>query len=387
MQLSVPTMLVTTIVSAVLVSMVLPFARRRREAPGIREATASALCFAGSCVLILLKDHISPAARIVPSNGLLWMGFALQWLAYARFDDRSARAKTPLGLTAGAVGVFALLYAAGADYRERAFYASAMVAMLSVASIHQLMRDGGLRRERSRAIGVALAGVTIACQAVRVPLLLALPSGDGALLSGTTEQAVAFFPAMVHVLGVGLGFLVMHVERTEAEAQQAALTDPLTGCANRRAFAVTVTEELARFEGGGEAFAVLLTDIDRFKAVNDTHGHAAGDEVIRAFAEHLTAGVRAGDTVARLGGEEFCVLVRGADASAARGLAERLGQALREQPARVGGTEIGVTASFGVAVARKSEGWEELFGRVDRALYAAKSGGRDRVVVEEAASG
>jgi diguanylate cyclase (GGDEF)-like protein len=381
MQLSVPTMLVTSVVSAVLVSIVLPFARRRREAPGIREATLSALCFAGSCVLILLKDHLPDAVRIVPSNGLMWLGFALQWLAYARFDAPGARARVPIGLTLAAIVVFGACWAVGADYRERSFFASAMVASLSAASVHQLVRDGGLRRERSRVIGVTLAGVAILCQIGRVPLLLELPSGDGALLSGTTEQAVAFIPAMFHVLGVGLGFLVMHVERTEAEAQRSALTDPLTGCANRRAFAARVTEELALLARGGVGFSVILTDIDRFKLVNDTHGHAAGDLVICRLAEVLGGGVRAGDVVARLGGEEFCVLARGADAAAAEGLATRLGEVLRERCVAAPSAEIRVTASFGVAAARADEGWDALFARADRALYAAKTAGRDRVVV------
>jgi hypothetical protein len=262
MQLHVPTMLVTTIVSAVLVGVVLPLARRRGDAPGIREATVSALCFAGACVLILLRDHVPDAARIVPSNALMWFGFAFQWWAYARFDDSRASARVPLGATALAVVGFAVVYAMGADYRERSFYASAVVGALAAASGWQLLREGGLRRERARRIGVALAIVTIACQLVRVPLLLAMPSGDGALLSGTLDQSVAFVPAMVHVLGVGLGFLVMHVERTEAEAQHAARTDPLTGCANRRAFAAHVAGALARMAAGAGPVAVILTDLD-----------------------------------------------------------------------------------------------------------------------------
>ncbi len=380
MQLSVPTMLVTTIVSAMLVSVVLPFARRHREAPGIREATISALCFAGSCALILLKDRIGDAARIVPSNGLMWIGFAYQWLAYRRFDTPQASSRLPMGTTLLGVAAFAVVWAAGADYRERSLYASAMVASLAAASIVELVRDGRLRREKSRLIGVSMASVAVLCQVIRVPLLLALPSGDGALLSGSLEQSVAFFPAMVHVLGVGLGFLVMHVERTEGQALQAAMTDPLTGCANRRAFTVQVDDAL-KTARSAETVGILLTDIDRFKAVNDTHGHAVGDVVIRHFAAVLWEGVRTSDVVARLGGEEFCVLLRGTDLAGAEALAMRLGDQLREQPAREGGATIRVTASFGVATARAGEDWAALFARADRALYEAKAAGRDRVIV------
>jgi diguanylate cyclase (GGDEF)-like protein len=186
---------------------------------------------------------------------------------------------------------------------------------------------------------------------------------------------------MMHVLGVGLGFLVMHVERNEVHAQEAALTDPLTGCANRRAFSLRVSEELAHSARSGEPLSLVLTDIDRFKSVNDTHGHAVGDLVIRRLADVLREGVRTSDVVARLGGEEFCVLLRGADAAVAERLAERLGHALRSRPVETDGGFVRVTASFGVAAAERGEAWEALFSRADRALYEAKTAGRDRVKV------
>lgn len=118
--------------------------------------------------------------------------------------------------------------------------------------------------------------------------------------------------------------------------------------------------------------------IDRFKAVNDTHGHAVGDRVIQHVAAVLREGTRASDRVARLGGEEFCVLLRDADVASAERLAERLGAAIRERPVEVGGAAVRVTASFGVAGALAGESWDALFTRADRALYEAKTAGRDR---------
>lgn len=126
---------------------------------------------------------------------------------------------------------------------------------------------------------------------------------------------------------------------------------------------------------------IPLTDIDRFKAVNDTHGHAVGDVVIRHFAAVLRKGVRTSDVVARLGGEEFWVLLRGTDLAGAEALAMRLGDQLREQSAREEGATILLKASFGVATARPDEDLAALFARADRALYEAKAWGRDRVIV------
>ena len=382
MQLHVPTMLITTIVSAILVGLVLRFAGSHGDAPGLRETRLSAFCLASACLLILLRDLVPEAVRIISSNGLMWMGFALQWQAYARFDGRSGPTRGPLVATATAIVCFAAIYALGADYRTRSMIASVVVAGLALGSAWQLMANGGLRRERARGIGAGFAIVTSISQCVRIPLLVQLPSGDGALLSGSLEQSVAFFPAMVHVLGVGLGFLVMLVERNEAQAEAASRTDPLTGSANRRAFTQAMTVALAQRARGGARVSIVLADIDRFKSVNDTHGHTAGDAVIISMAQSFAREVRPGDIVARLGGEEFCVMVRDAGVEEAGALAHRLAERLRGTPIAVGDQTLAVTASFGVAEAHADDHWESLFARADRALYASKANGRDRVTID-----
>lgn len=156
-----------------------------------------------------------------------------------------------------------------------------------------------------------------------------------------------------------------------------AHTDPLTGLANRRAGRERLEQALSQAAPGG--VAVVLADLDHFKAVNDRYGHPVGDQVLREVAFRLDQELREEDLLVRWGGEEFLVLAQGADLEQARRLAQRLGAAVQERP--VLGT-IGVSLSFGVAVFRPGDSAETLLERADQALYRAKHLGRRRVEVE-----
>jgi two-component system cell cycle response regulator len=159
-------------------------------------------------------------------------------------------------------------------------------------------------------------------------------------------------------------------------ALEQAVTDPLTGVFNRRYLRRHLQGLLAGRAPGVEVAALVL-DLDHFKAVNDQHGHAAGDEALRAVARTLRANLRAVDTVARYGGEEFVVVMPATTEAEAAVAGERLRQAVAEQPA-IGATRI--TVSIGVAVScREEETPETLIGRADQALYGAKRAGRNRV--------
>jgi diguanylate cyclase (GGDEF)-like protein len=157
--------------------------------------------------------------------------------------------------------------------------------------------------------------------------------------------------------------------------------DALTGLLSRRPLERLLQVEGERHGRTGSSYALLSIDIDHFKEINDRHGHAVGDVVLARVARTLRACSREGDSVARMGGEEFCTLLPGADEASARQIAQRLLQAVRElQHPELGGA-LRVTVSIGLAVARSdAEPVTGLMLRVDRALYAAKRAGRDRVV-------
>ena len=167
-----------------------------------------------------------------------------------------------------------------------------------------------------------------------------------------------------------------------------ALTDSLTGLYNRR-YAMRHMEGLMdRVKTSGKALSVLVCDLDHFKNVNDTYGHAAGDEVLKQFAQRATASMRNFDMVARTGGEEFVCLLPDTDGQAALKVAERLCKRVSDTPMKVDGAPddgITVTVSIGLAATSKVMSGEELLKIADAALYRAKQGGRNRVVADPSA--
>ncbi|MBW5484814.1 putative bifunctional diguanylate cyclase/phosphodiesterase [Streptomyces bambusae] len=173
--------------------------------------------------------------------------------------------------------------------------------------------------------------------------------------------------------------------RLQAQLQHSAEHDPLTDLPNRALFTRRVRQALAGRRAGDHSTAVLFIDLDGFKAVNDSIGHQAGDELLVEAARRLQDSVRAGDTAARLGGDEFAALILGdggRDRSAreyqVREIAERL-RATLSQPYRIGGGEVRVAASIGVAFADPGITPSDLMRNADLAMYRAKAGGKDRV--------
>lgn len=169
------------------------------------------------------------------------------------------------------------------------------------------------------------------------------------------------------------------------ELERLATTDPLTGLANRRTFESCAAGEIARARRHKRPLAVVMADIDHFKRVNDVHGHAGGDEALRAIAGILTNSLRGGgDLAARLGGEEFVLLLPECDADSASRLAERLRTTIAASETSSGADVITLTSSFGVSEWLPAEkDFEPAMKRADKALYRAKSNGRNRVEVEE----
>ncbi len=173
----------------------------------------------------------------------------------------------------------------------------------------------------------------------------------------------------------------------EWRLQRLATTDGLTGASNRRFFSDKLNEEIERAERYGHPLTLILLDIDRFKAVNDTKGHSDGDKALQAIAAIGIESGRASDTFARLGGEEFVMLLPHTELEAGLAFAERLRTRIETHSIAGESGNFRVTASFGVASLKRHENGDTLVARADTALYLAKSSGRNRVVSQRELQG
>jgi diguanylate cyclase (GGDEF)-like protein len=169
-----------------------------------------------------------------------------------------------------------------------------------------------------------------------------------------------------------------------AQAHEISNTDVLTYMPNRRKIIVDLQEEVIRSSRYGIPLSISLVDIDHFKNINDTYGHATGDEVLRVIAARLTSQIRSPDTLGRYGGEEFLIVLPNSEVKAAVEQASRLCQHIRGMKVESNDQVLAITISIGVAQYKiGQENWEQLLHRADMALYQAKNNGRDGWAVAE----
>jgi diguanylate cyclase (GGDEF)-like protein len=165
--------------------------------------------------------------------------------------------------------------------------------------------------------------------------------------------------------------------------REQATRDSLTGLWNRRSITEALEREAARAKREGSSLALLMADLDRFKQVNDTYGHVAGDVVLREASRRMASSARVYDFVGRYGGEEFLILLPGCGEVVATRYAERIRAAIAEAPVTIDGdVQLPITASFGVTASSGTNcgSPQALIQAADEALYAAKRGGRNKVV-------
>lgn len=217
----------------------------------------------------------------------------------------------------------------------------------------------------------SLLGVS-ARSADGVEYLMVLTSSKKGLILSKTDSD------LLHTI---IEIIIQAIENKEKEDEllRLASTDPLTGIANRRDFTEQLRIEVMRVQRTLQAAALMMLDIDFFKQVNDTHGHAAGDAVLSHVARYAQNQLRQIDTIGRIGGEEFCVIVRNRDAENAMIAAERLRSGIEREIIATDAGAIKITVSIGVTLLKHVDQLESAMKRVDAALYAAKNGGRNQI--------
>jgi len=325
--------------------------------------------------LVLALPATGPAAV---ATGLLAnlagaSGVALYFVGIRRFaglayDVRLLAAMVAAVTVAGAVAGEHVAWAAIFNG-----FAYAGYQWLDASTLWRHPRPAADRVQRVVAVFYACMGLLLPARAIA---LLLIGQSRLSLDQGNAWQVPVYVFGFVYLVVTNLGFVLMCKMRAEAETRLQARTDELTRLPNRRALDEEIAHALAAARRSGRPFGVVMVDVDRFKFINDTHGHGVGDAALAAFAARLAAALREPDRAYRYGGEEFCLLLADTDLAGARALAERA----REQiMLPFEGTMRALTASFGATAWQPQDSGDALFRRADRALYAAKSKGRNRV--------
>ena len=359
-------------------AVVVGFGLHARPQEGAAQWTGSLAVRALS--FVLFASAMEPrAGTVAVAAGLLALSMTLQAGALLAFDRRALPAWVHSAAIAAVAVPIALVAADPAS--EILFgglvYGTLLAALTLIAAQGARARHGFARGVLVGCFGSASAvfvvrGVAAALAAD--PLL--------AFVAPTPTQSAGFVVAATAALASTVAFLLMHKERADAQALRLATLDPLTGAYNRRTFNEIAEREMSRARRAGQPLSVIMLDIDSFRAVNEQHGHRAGDQVLQKIGEILRASLRKEDMLVRFGGEEFLVWLPDVAGPGAVVVAGRLRKSLAAHEIEVGPHKVALTMSAGVA-ARLDEGPESvdrLVARSEEALMLAKRRGRNRVV-------
>jgi diguanylate cyclase (GGDEF)-like protein len=337
--------------------------------------------------LSLWRATIDPSLPLLAGNGLILLGSGLGWAGVRQFSGKSVPWFVIFAVTAGTVAALAMCTLWYDSLPLRIVIFSAAQSLLIGWAVFDILDRRGGEITPGFLVAAGACSVLLLLNAVRTVLAVFTSSGEISLLAGNQMQAaLIFLVAVFGALVCQFGFLLMTMDRLQSEMVQLAGVDDLTGAANRRRLLAACEQECVRSTRSGRPFSVMVIDVDRFKSINDLHGHAVGDDFLKLFAGTALAQLRAQDLFARLGGDEFCVLMPETSGEQAAKTAERLAVAIRAATLSRNGASIGSTVSIGVAQWSRAIGRDSfaLLELADKALYLAKKAGRDGVTLASA---
>jgi diguanylate cyclase (GGDEF)-like protein len=356
--------------------------------PGLRLLIGALFCGLGG-VLLLASRPFAPAwATIVVANGMIFLCSFLIYCATAEILNVPTFGSswgTPV-LGAALAGLLYFTYV-HQSLTARIYICSGCFAVYAAArsvilfAHREPVADEVAPPSALHPLIAALAWLQVAIVAVqvgRVVLTALYPPVE--IVHMDVIQAGATYLNLVLNAGAGFGLIWLAQALHRRELHRMAQTDSLTGLLNRRAFEEILARELRRSQHAATPLAILLVDIDRFKNVNDTWGHQAGDVVIRRVALALRDNLRPGDPLSRFGGEEFLILLRDATTEQSAEVAERICANIAALAGLPGSIQL--TVSIGVALSHLADTPEELLRRCDEAMYLSKKGGRNLVTVD-----
>jgi len=353
--------------------------RQNREEIGIRDwayagAFMSLASFLNAVGLDIDVSHemLSHGMRIVGS-ALGAGGWYLVWIGTRRFFQRPASNYFSIVVF---IGLFSVALAMKIDVSWRVMLVSFAIALFSGLTLREFLQPGFMRRPTVLLMSVMLLFTCLAW----------LARGVAHMHSGRSlglVDSIALYNAIVASLTLTVSMIVLTNERINQRLQEQATRDPLTGAMNRRAFFETSIPVMATLHREAAELAVCVMDIDHFKKVNDQYGHAVGDRVLKHVSSIAHEVLREGDLFARYGGEEFVALLGKSDRTQAEHAMQRLRDVIGSRPLDLGGEQLYITFSVGIAHARGPSrlDLDTLLEAADRSMYLAKEAGRDRIII------
>jgi diguanylate cyclase (GGDEF)-like protein len=339
---------------------------------------AATVLSAVSGVLLVGLDEAQPGLALVAANTLHLATIWLNWSGLRQLLGRTVVWPVLGGLLAAQLGV-----AVWFTYVEPLFWLRLALLSAVFGTMFLVLAVDMARRHRQ--LGYVSLAVIAVIHGLFGAVLLARAVGATVLQPVAIPVALSGASALVMMLTIAFTYLctfsyvLLLSEKQQAALAELASRDGLTGLLNRRAFTEHANDVLARVKPGQSATALLLLDVDRFKAINDCFGHQVGDCVLIAVADAAKRSLRAGDLLGRIGGEEFAVLLPRTSEAQALDIAERVRRDVIAHSHTEEGVIIPSTISIGVAMMPPGAQLESAFSQADRALYRAKAEGRDRV--------
>jgi diguanylate cyclase (GGDEF)-like protein len=385
--LSVPTLWTVFVVNFLALGLIWAYvARSYPKLEAARFWTGSAFAAAGGAALAMLRFAVDSLLPLLAGGTVMIFAACLGAMGIKRFYDQpiSWRATALItGLSFAGLTFFIVAYDSAS---ARIFIYSLGQALPFVLTLKLLLAgQDGHRNPGARLAGI-VAVLIIAIYVIRgVGGLLDIR--DFSVIQSNTGQWALVLVLIFLSMAWNFGFLLMAIDRLRNEVADLALLDDLTGVGNRRHLLQRLTEECARSERSGQPFALLVIDLDAFKAINDTYGHAAGDACLQHFTLMAQTRLRTGDMLARTGGDEFCIVLPASTLREGTMIARRVLEVCRGDAEACVGADVPISVSIGVAQWTREIGAfpDRLMAAADHALYAAKNDGRNRCAVYDPA--
>jgi diguanylate cyclase (GGDEF)-like protein len=386
--LSVPTLWTVFVINFLALGLI--WAYVMRSYPNLEAArfwTGSAFAAAAGAALAMLRFAVDSVLPLLAGGTVMILAVCLGTMGIKRFYDREVTWRgTALitGLSFAGLSFFIVGY--DSMPMRILVYSLGQSVPLALTLKLLLSRQDGRINSGARLAGVVTI-VIIAIYAVRAGGGLLHIGGDPAIFRSNPIQSALVLMLLFLSMAWNFGFLLMAIDRLRNEVAKLALLDDLTGVGNRRHLLQRLTAECAKSERSGEPFALLVVDLDGFKAINDTHGHAAGDACLQHFTLMAQTRLRPGDMLARTGGDEFCIVLPASTLREGAMIARRVLDACREDAEACVGADVPIAASIGVAqwTAEIGQFPDRLIAAADHALYAAKNDGKNRHAVYQPA--